>query len=40
VLKDLRTDRLVVMAGRTVSILDWQRFSALADFDPTFLHQQ
>jgi CRP-like cAMP-binding protein len=40
VLKELRTDRLVVMAARTVSILDWQRFSALADFDPTFLHQQ
>ena len=39
VLRDLRLGDLVKVTTRSVTILDWERLSELADFDATYLHQ-
>ena len=36
-LKRLRDDGVVVMAGRTVQILDWERLAEIGDFDADYL---
>lgn len=38
ILKELRGQGLIQLRQRTLVILDWPRLSALAEFDPTYLH--
>lgn len=37
-LQELRLSNLVAWRGQTVSILDWHRLQATAEFDPRYLH--
>lgn len=39
VLRTLRTRGLVTLAGGVLTIEDWDELVAVAEFDPTFLHQ-
>jgi CRP-like cAMP-binding protein len=39
VLRTLRTRKLVTLSGGTLTIEDWDALVAVAEFDPTFLHQ-
>lgn len=39
VLRDLRHQELITLDHRTLTILDWSKLVALAEFDPTYLHQ-
>ncbi|MCJ2069194.1 Crp/Fnr family transcriptional regulator [Methylobacterium sp. J-030] len=39
VLQDLRRQELIALEHRTLTILDWSRLEAVAEFDPTYLHQ-
>ncbi|MEL6059967.1 MULTISPECIES: Crp/Fnr family transcriptional regulator [unclassified Methylobacterium] len=39
VLRTLRTRRLVTLNGGLLTIEDWDELAAVAEFDPTFLHQ-
>lgn len=38
VVQALRAQGLVTWEGRVLTILDWDRLTALAEFDPTYLH--
>lgn len=38
VLQDLRRDELITWRGRSILVLDWERLSLAADFDPGYLH--
>lgn len=39
VLRDLRQKELIVLDHRTLTVLDWQGLTALAEFDATYLHE-
>jgi len=39
VLRDLRHQELIALDHRTLTILDWSRLVTVAEFDPTYLHQ-
>ncbi|MCJ2011769.1 Crp/Fnr family transcriptional regulator [Methylobacterium sp. J-076] len=39
VLRDLRHQEFIALDHRTLTILDWSRLMALAEFNPTYLHQ-
>lgn len=39
VLRTLRMRRLVTLSGGILTIEDWDELAAVAEFDPTFLHQ-
>lgn len=39
VLRDLRHQELIVLDHRMLTILDWPGLTALAEFEPTYLHQ-
>lgn len=38
VLKDLRGAGLVTLSGKNLTVHDWERLKAAAEFDPTYLH--
>jgi CRP-like cAMP-binding protein len=39
VLQDLRRSELIVLRGRTLTILDWDGLQHAGEFDPGYLHQ-
>ena len=39
VLRTLRARKLVTLSGGTLTIEDWDALAAVAEFEPTFLHQ-
>ncbi|HEV2558785.1 MAG TPA: Crp/Fnr family transcriptional regulator [Microvirga sp.] len=39
VLQELRADGLISLKGSRLEILDWEQLQQVADFDPTYLHQ-
>ena len=39
-LKSLRKDGLIQLSAKSLSVLDWDRLSEVADFDELYLHQQ
>jgi CRP-like cAMP-binding protein len=39
VLQDLRRDGVIVLSASRLIVLDWQSLRAIANFDPTYLHQ-
>ena len=38
VVQELRMERLITWQGETVTILEWERLTKVADFDPTYLY--
>lgn len=40
VLRDLRQEELIALNHRTLTILNWPRLMAIAEFDSTYLHQE
>lgn len=37
-LQSLRKDGLIQLTGRSLTVLDWDRLRAIADFDELYLH--
>ena len=38
VLQDLRKDALIVLRGKSLTILDWDGLKRAGEFDPLYLH--
>jgi hypothetical protein len=38
VIQKLKSDKLIDVNGKTMTILDWEKLQEVAEFDPHYLH--